>query len=991
MISHLKSDMENRFKEKYARLNPSQKEAVDSIEGPVMVVAGPGTGKTTILTLRIANILRQTDTPPDGILALTFTEAGVVAMKKKLRQVIGGAADFVKIHTFHGFALSVMREFPEEFPFISGASQLNEIEIEGLISKILENHEYSALRPSGRPEQYIAPTISSISGCKREFVSPDDVRAFANEKVKEIKSDDSSYSTRGKTKGSLKAEAQNKIEKCHKTLIFADVFEEYERRKKEQNKYDYDDIILELIRSFRANENLLRIIQERSLYILVDEHQDTNDSQNGIIKSVADFFDNPNVFIVGDEKQAIFRFQGASVENFLKFQDVWPGMKIIRLADNYRSHRHILDAVFSMIENNYEEGQHENLRIKLKASSGIKEKPISVKTAESEKEMENYLISETKKILKEDKGSEVAIITRTNNDLDKIIRLFNMSDVPFSAERNIDIFSSPLGSLFLDCLEFAADSSKTEALARSLSGGAWNVSFEDRIRLIRGLKSAVVSVSDITAKLQDISQKAASADPVAFLYFLARQSGMEKMFADTPEGVEIWRGIISFAEKVQKEDGGQSVRALAEKFSAYRESKQKRNVKVWTGKTEASVKVMTAHGSKGLEFDYVFLPYATEKAWFKKNKRQYFLLPKTEDAVDEVKDERRLFYVGLTRSRKHAEILFSEKDSAGDGTLPLRFISELNPDNVENLYITGSKEEAVLFPKKTGLENDAWEEKIIEYGKHVICNSGLSVTALNHFLECPRKFLYKSILKVPEPPSASAEKGTSLHEAISAVWNSPRTDIESVEKTLEKESRNYLENKSFLPRFEKEAVLKELGEEIPKIASSLVSHFKTEDKVYAENWYEQTADFAVPEEGQLPVKLHGKLDAVFVGERSLSVFDYKSKLAMSEPAIKGETKNDNGDYFRQLVFYRRLLKDNPKFKELEQSFSLYFIKPDKKGNCKAVTLVVLESDLVRLEEEIQTLVESVWSGEFIKGNCEKSDCQWCRLAKAKMVGGGGNV
>ena len=151
------------FKKEYAKLNSKQKEAVDTIEGPVMGIEGPGTGKTTILTLRIANILRLTDTPASGILALTFTEAGVKTMRKKLREIIGDSALDVPIHTFHGFASSVITEFQDHFPHLSRSKQITDIEAESLVREIIKEKKFNKLRPIGDPDFYIAKIIGAIS------------------------------------------------------------------------------------------------------------------------------------------------------------------------------------------------------------------------------------------------------------------------------------------------------------------------------------------------------------------------------------------------------------------------------------------------------------------------------------------------------------------------------------------------------------------------------------------------------------------------------------------------------------------------------------------------------------------------------------------------------------------------------------------------------------------------------------------------------------
>ena len=326
--------MKNTFEELYKTLNAEQRRAIDAIEGPVMVIAGPGTGKTTILTLRIANILKETDTPASGILAITYTESGVKAMRMKLREIIGARADEVRIHTFHGFAASVISEFDEHFPHLYRSKQMTDIETEDMMRKILQEKRFSKLRPLGDAEFYVRKIISTISEAKREAWTPEIVKVFAKEEIERTKNDEDSLSSRGKTKGALKAEALKRIEKCERAIIFADVYEEYEKRKRDERKMDFDDLISELIFALKKDKLLLQLLQEKFLYILVDEHQDTNDSQNLIVKMLADFFDNPNLFVVGDEKQAIYRFQGASVENFLSFEKKWSSMETIQLKNN---------------------------------------------------------------------------------------------------------------------------------------------------------------------------------------------------------------------------------------------------------------------------------------------------------------------------------------------------------------------------------------------------------------------------------------------------------------------------------------------------------------------------------------------------------------------------------------------------------------------------------------------------------------------------------
>lgn len=961
------------FEEKYIKLNTRQKEAVDTIDGPVMVIAGPGTGKTTILTLRIANILKRTDTPPSGILAITYTDAGVKAMRLKLREVIGSRADEVRIHTFHGFAASIIAEFDEHFPHLNRSKQMTDIEAEALVRSIIKDEKFAKLRPLGDPEFYVQKIVRSISDSKREAWTPQMVREHSKSEIKRIQNDESSISTRGATKGKLKAEALERIEKCEKTILFSDVYEAYETRKREEKLMDFDDLIIELLVAMRNDELLLRLLQEKFLYLLVDEHQDTNDSQNLLIRTIADFFESPNLFVVGDEKQAIYRFQGASVDNFLKFQGIWSSMRLISLDTNYRSHQSILDAGFSLIENNYDEGEHENLRVKLSSGSSHEKKPIDVVFAGNVSAGDKFLVDELSKLVSGD--DTVAVITRTNRDLERIVSLLDSAGIKAASERGADIFSHPVGILFFELIRFLADPGEVESLARTLAGGLWNLSFAQSARLIRSVKSGLVheieaEIPALRLLAKDISRKGA----LEYLVEAADMSGFIDIASRDPLSAEVWRGIVALSEDLSRKSSVEDPKTLISELLSYQTSAETKSVKVSTGSPEAKIRIMTAHSSKGLEFDHVFMPHAVEESWMPRARSSYFILPSEKAEGDDTRDARRLFYVGLTRARKHAAIIAPLEEGARKLS-PLRFIDELG-SHIKRIDLEPSTFK--LEKKQTTLESRRYGE-LVEYSKTIVLEKGLSVTALNHFCECPSLFFYKSILKLPEPPSASAEKGNAMHLAISRVWKLEDKSEASIQAILDSTLKEYFE-KSLLPSFEKAAVLKELLEATRDVAASLKPHFAIPGKASPEIWVEHSIDVSFG--GKIiPVRLHGKLDAVLEGEGKVSVFDYKTRGAMSAAAIRGETKGSTGDYFRQLIFYKLLLEGKPQYKGKAIEPALVFVKPDDKGRCPTITMPVSDADLERVKGEVAKLVESIWSGDLIKEACEDEKCEWCRWKK----------
>lgn len=967
------------FEERYKRLNKAQKEAVDTIDGPVMVIAGPGTGKTTILTLRIANILRETDTPASGILALTFTDAGVKAMRMKLREIIGNRADEVRIHTFHGFAASVIAEFPEHFPHLSRAKQITDVEAESLLREILKNKKYSKLRPLGDTDFYLNKIISAIGDAKKEAWTPDTLREFAKSEIERVKENPESISSRGTTKGSLKADALKRIDRCERTIIFADVYEEYETKKKEGRKMDFDDLLFELLTTLQNDKLLLQLLQEKFLYILVDEHQDTNDSQNLIVALLANFFDNPNIFVVGDEKQAIYRFQGASVENFLKFQNIWKSMKVISLEENYRSHQSILDATFSMIEQNYGEGEHKGLRVKLKSGSKEKQKPIDIVTAPDSESADEFLVSELKKISETESDATAAVILRWNRDVDHVLFLCEANGLPASAERGADVFASPIGMLYFALLDYLNDPSKTESLAETIAGGLWGLDFAKSSDLIKKIRSG--NIKDIEKEIPELvtlKNELNKSGVINYLILAGELSGLTKPEKiSSPMQVEVWRAIIDLARDLATTSRIESPSALIKLLLDYRKTAENKTIKIGSGKSDAKIQVMTAHSSKGLEYDYVFLPYALEEYWMRRPKSSVFVMPRDKDTSDEVKDSRRLFYVALTRARKHAVVISPQHDGLGKDFTPLRFVSELHKESVASFDSPQIKN--ILKTLKGEELSSHRKQEIVEYAKRILLENGLSVTALNHFLTCPSQFLYKSILKVPEAPSPSSEKGIAMHKAMSDVWKNKDRSVSGITKTIKNSVVEYFET-SLLPKSEKEIILEELLASATVVASALESHFVLDGVVMTDKWIDTM--FSVnTDEDKINLTLHGQMDTIVDQDKDVLVFDYKTREAMSENAIKGNTKDSDGNYFRQLVFYKMLLSGNHAYKSKTIEPALVFIKPDDKGRCPTIGLPIEDGDEEKVRIEINTLVQSVFNGQFMDTECTDRKCQYCLYKK----------
>ena len=270
----------DQFQQYYKALNKEQRSAVDTIEGPVMVIAGPGTGKTQILTLRIANILAKTDMEPEAILALTFTESGVASMRKRLAEIIGSPAYRVTITTFHGFANWIIQKYPEHFPRIIGATNITDIDQIKIMESVIDKAGIKELRPFGDRFYYLRAALGAIKNLKREGVNHGHFSLI-------IDQEEQALSDEEKLTKAQRLQRERQILKLKELLV---IYRDYQAALRKQKLYDYDDMIVELLEALRESEELRLTLQERYQYFLVDEHQDTNNAQNKNLQLLSKFY-----------------------------------------------------------------------------------------------------------------------------------------------------------------------------------------------------------------------------------------------------------------------------------------------------------------------------------------------------------------------------------------------------------------------------------------------------------------------------------------------------------------------------------------------------------------------------------------------------------------------------------------------------------------------------------------------------------------------------
>lgn len=989
-------DFVTLFKEKYAELNEEQREAVDSIEGPVMVVAGPGTGKTQILTLRIANILEKTDANPGNILALTFTEAGARAMQARLLSIIGSPAYEVRITTFHGFCNSIIKEYPEEFPRIIGAEHITEVDQIRVLARIIESSEFEYLKPFGDPLYYVRDIARGINDIKREGVSVQEFRAIVEREKKDFSDTPDLYHEKGAHAGKMKGEYQKLEKQIRKNEELCVIYARYEEELTKIHAYDFNDMIMEVLQRMRENENFLRILQEQYHYVLVDEHQDTNNAQNKVLELLMGYHENPNFFVVGDEKQAIYRFQGASLENFLYFKEKYPFAKIIILEKNYRSTQEILDAVHAMLPG----------KRKLVAHAGHPHAEISVVEFQDEaRECEYIANTICEKIKNGEAPKNIAILYRNNRDASDIARALLKKEIPFRIESDANVLRDEdiqkllllfkaieffgddtllIRALHIDFLSLAPiDIYRITAFAAKEKKSLFDVLSHIDILPIPDLENKE-SLQEIARSISRWKSKSINVRMPEFFESVLYESGFLKHIMkheDAYEKLEIVRAFFDEIKSMSEAHPEYTLRECIEYFDAI----QAHNISVKHGSIHIprnEVRCMTAHASKGLEFEIVFLVHVSDGRWGNIRRPNILPLPSrvflrsdssnAEETTND--DERRLFYVALTRAKKEAHITYASHTNEGKEILPSQFIGELDEkmisrstkdagtENAETLY-----NRFIVSPRisKTKKDELLVRELFLQYG--------LSVTALNNYLSCPWKYFYTNLLRIPRAKNKFQMYGTAVHGALKDFFDAFKTNDPGKDFLISR-FRFYIS--------EEIMSIDDMRDSVKKGEIALSGFYDAGVATWKKNIY---TEFPVRGVMLSPeIKLSGVLDKIEIldSENNVHVVDYKTSQPKTRGEIEGATKNSNGDMKRQLVFYKLLLDEyvgKEKFHMV--SGEINFVEPDTKGRYHVEQFPINDEETEELKKCILKTAHEILSLSFWDSFCEDQECEFCGLRK----------
>ena len=973
----------SEFETLYKRLNKAQKEAVDTIDGPVMVVAGPGTGKTSILTLRIANILKQTDVSPENILALTFTESGAYTMRKKLVTIIGTAGYKVNINTFHGFCNEIIKQYTERFPRIIGSSAITDIDQIEIVEKIIKGNddkdafEYKLLKPYGDIFFYVNPALSEIKNLKREAISVNDFEQIIFNQEKDFDEIEEKVHIKGAHKGKMKGEYIKLKERIEKNKELLKLYADYEKALIKNKFYDFEDMIIEVVKTLKSDNDLLLMLQESYQYILADEHQDANNAQNAILELLSNFHENPNLFIVGDDKQAIFRFQGASMENFLYFKKLYPSAVIIYLEENYRSTQPILDASHSLIQNNKMPNGHEHTKLLSKLEKG--KEPINIVECSNQNSEYLFLTNDIKqKIEKGVKAEEIAILYRDNKDAFPIAQIFDKAGIPFRIESDNDILKDENIRKLLIIFESINDLNNEERLAKLLFIDFLGLRVIDIYKTFESVKKEKAKLIDIVErefpeifrKISSWSSYSHNKSFIELFEIIVRESGYLEFVLSNTNSLEMMKTLDLFFGELKKMAGAKKEYYLKD-LVMHLERVREHGILTKSGKVivKDGIRLMTAHKSKGLEFDFVYVIGAYDGHWGNKTKRTFFhtmiMADTNSDTSGNIDDERRLFYVAITRARKAVYITYSKENNEGKELLPAQFISEISDEYKNQQYQNASNDTLAIFKESIVHEHHEIQNK--EYLQNLFLEQGLSVTALNNYLKCPWEYFFVNLIRLPRVQSKHQMYGTAIHETLKIFFD----------KYKEEQDMN---KDDLLDLFEynlKKALLSHTDyiDSLNKGKQALNAYFEAYNGLWNRSLITEYSIRGVHlNVGSFDLLLKGQLDKIeLINEKDVNVVDFKT----------GKKKTESKEnYHRQLIFYKLLLSLDDKKRFNMISGELDFIEADSKGKFAKDKFEIINTEVEELTNLLKQKANEIYNLEFMNMKCDDKDCEYCKLSKS---------
>ncbi|MDD3662652.1 MAG: ATP-dependent DNA helicase [Candidatus Pacebacteria bacterium] len=980
--------MNNSFEEAYKQLNKAQREAVDLIDGPVMVVAGPGTGKTQILALRIGNILKKTDTDPNSILCLTFTNSGVKAMEERLSNYIGTDSRNVVVSTFHSFAIDLIEKNYELLDFSQRPVLLGDDEIVFLIDEILEENDWQYLKPRSNPVMYFNDLQHLVSILKRERITVEQFRESINNEIANLKEDPQNISSRGESKGQLKKETIKKIESLERTKEVVTFYEIYEEKKKEKSLMDYDDALEYAVKLVEEYDDVRDDLRENFLYVLVDEHQDSSGVQNSFLKGVWKGVENPNIFVVGDDRQLIYAFSGASLSYFEEFSHIFGKAKLVVLTENYRSNMPILEIADDLLKSSI-------TNEKLISQKKGKHKIILNEYAYPRDEIIGAGLFFKEKIKEGINPNECAILVPRNYLVRQAISILSDMGLPVSSGKSLSLFEAKETEIFIRILGILTNPFDSKLLAESLldvTNGIKPIEAHTFLKNIKVDNLTIKEIIDYAKKeglfvdgntiyqwgirletwVNDLSKERleTSISRLGNELLIDTSCGSEEML----RRIEIVRSFIHLASLFSQRKKNPTIKDFIE----YLKRLESYNSQVELAKfgENDGIKVMTLHKSKGLEYDLVWVAHLNEERLMSEKKNPFALPDEIKEHLSkrDVEMAKRELYVAITRAKEICALSYSRSDYNGREMELAKIIVDLKENHFIRKNSSDNEKEILEIDPRiytSSIINKEDKGEIKEIKDFVSKNYSdlrVSVTMLNNFFECPWKWYFRNFLRLPEEKGLSLILGTVVHETIEYI-------LKSKDKPNEKMVDNQIEYE-----FKKEGLFDKKLKDDAKIAvMNWVNNFYPNlAKVF-----ESERSLSLKDKDFPNLTMYGKIDLTERKENGeILVTDFKTGQVKTKGVIeKIDEENRMSNLMRQLAMYSYLID--------EASFSRLIFLEAKEGDKNASYEVKIDEEkLDLLKRDIKDYDQALSSGDWINRECHnesyggnQGECEYCKKAQ----------
>ena len=941
------------FNKLLAGLNKKQLESVKFDTGPVLIIAGAGTGKTTVITQRIAHLISQKRAKPEEILALTFTEKAAAEMEERVDLLVPYGYVDTWIMTFHAFGDRILRENFIEAGLGTNYEVIGDIESSIIIKSILPELGLKHLYNSSNETKYIPDILNFIHELQNEAIS---AKQFALQ-IKKIR-------------------FVNKLE-SEKYFELSEIYEAYSQKKGNKNAIDFGDQILKAIYLLKSHPKVLKSYQQQFKYILVDEFQDTNIAQNILLNLIS--ASKKNIMVVGDDDQAIYAWRGAAVENIIDFRKKYSEAKIIVLNANYRSSTQILDCAHKLIQNNNPNRleQIEKIDKKLTAQkSGPM--PEYIHCDNSFTEASKIVQTIKKQVGRGRKYSDFAVLFRARAHTHEIITTLQSERIPFKFPDSTGLYDRSeirLINSFLQILTDSEDSISLFYLATSeiygIDGSLLipelsyarrkNISLWEALtqygynNLLRNNSKIEKLISDVNKYRNEINKLNAGQVIHKFLTETGYLKNLIKISESDAQAAIAIENISSYFNKIKQFlalNPETKTLEFVKDLKLMRESGENPSIAKIDPDIDA-VNLMTAHSSKGLEFPVVFLISLTDDRFPTRRRSNAFEIPenirsrkKLEDY--HIQEERRLFYVGLTRAKDEVYLLSSD---FYEGNTRRKKIS---PFIVESLGSSVSKtvnfkladdEKLSLFDTSNinaKLEQKFFRRKFPTLNPHQI----------DDYLTCPKKFEYIHIFEIRIIANPAVSFGTAIHSALSYYFKNTKEGIRISFEDLIKQYEKSWNSEGFETR---EAEERRKKEGIQILKKSYFDEAKNPTEVIAIE-----KPFVFDFDG---IKIRGRFDMIARSGKQDKIIDFKTSSIENVEKANKRTRDST-----QMKLYALAIK---KIEGKLPKVNLHFVASNTIGEYE-----FSKSDLEKVEETVRRVLDGLKHENF-KATPGYNECRWC--------------